>query len=87
MTPLMTTMEAPTLFDVDSLIRRSINTALTIAEKDLTSEQVARLRLALGNGMSDEADEIVDAAMQHVADALTDAVILIVDNIGNGPDV
>lgn len=82
----MVTMEAPTLFDVDESIRFSINTALTVAEKDLTPEQVARLRLALGNGMSEEADEIIDAAMQHVADALTDAVTLIVDNIGIAPD-
>lgn len=81
------TNSAPTYEQVDESIRLSINTALTIAEKDLTSEQVARLRLALGNGLSDEADLIIDAAMEHVADALMDAVSLIVDEVGIGPDV
>lgn len=81
------TNSAPTYEQVDESIRLAINTALTVEERNLTSEQVMRLRLALGNGLSDEADSIVDAAMQHVADALMDAVALIVDEIGAGPDV
>ena len=74
-----------TATDVDAAIRHAINAAITYEAQQLSSIEQARLKLALGENMSEEVSNLVDSMMFSTSDSIADCVAILLELIAADP--